>query len=71
MCNKQIYQIEKVWGTYHAIARIITPQLIAFKNWDKHDYLHSHDDIESWDSTIKKMIEAFELQSKYCTDFTS
>ena len=49
MCKEETFPVEEVWGTYHAIARMILPRLKAFKLLDKHGLPVDFDDMESWD----------------------
>ena len=55
------YPISEVWGTYHYLAREIAPRLKAFKAHKKHGWPEDFENLEDWNKTIQKMIEAFEL----------
>ena len=71
MCKEETFPVEEVWGSYHAIARMILPRLKAFKLLDKHGLPVDFDDMESWDNAIQKMIDAFELLSLNHSAFTT
>ena len=43
------------------MARLIVPRLQAFKQLDKHGYPEDFSDMRTWNNTIQKMIDAFEL----------
>ena len=55
------YPIEEIWNTDNALAQLIVPRLQAFKELDKHGYPPECKDMREWNSTIQKMIDAFEL----------
>ena len=55
------YPISEVWGTYHYLAREISPRLKAFKALDKHGWPEDFESQEGWNKAIQKMIDAFEL----------
>ena len=59
--HKHDFPIEEIWGTYHSLARLIEPRLQAFKALDKHGYAPGFNNIQEWNKTIQKMIDAFEL----------
>lgn len=58
---KYDYPIEDVWNTYHLLAQCIVPRLQAFKALDKHGFCPDFRDMQEWNNTIQKMIDAFEL----------
>ena len=43
------------------MAQLIVPRLQAFKTLDKHGYPSDFTDMRTWNNTIQKMINAFEL----------
>ena len=55
------YPIEEIWNTDNALAQLIVPRLQAFKELDKHGCPQDFKDMREWNSTIQKMIDAFEL----------
>ncbi len=59
--HKHDYPIEEVWNTDNVLAQFIAPRLQAFKELDKHGYPPECKDMREWNSTIQKMIDAFEL----------
>ena len=67
--HKHDYLETEVWNTYHYLAQLIVPRLLAFKALDKHGYPPDFDDMRKWNNTIQKMIDAFELM-KYNTSFS-
>ena len=58
------YPIEEIWNTDNALAQLIVPRLQAFKELDKHGYPPECKDMREWNSTIQKMIDAFEILSR-------
>jgi hypothetical protein len=66
---KHDYPIDEVWGTYHYLAQLIAPRLMAFKALDKHGYPPDFDDMRKWNKTIQMMADAFELL-KYAASYT-
>ncbi len=58
---KHDYPIEEVWNTYHYLAQLIAPRLMAFKALDKYGYCPAFKDVREWNNAIQKMIDAFEL----------
>lgn len=59
--HKHDYPIDKIWNTNNTLARLIVPRLQAFKQLDKHVYPKDFSDMRTWNNTIQKMIDAFEL----------
>ena len=59
--HKHDYPIEEIWNTDNTLARLIVPRLRAFKQLDKHGYPPDFNDMRTWNNTIQKMIDAFEL----------
>ena len=59
--HKHDFPIDKIWNTDNALAQLIVPRLQAFKALDKHGYPSDFSDMHTWDNTIQKMINAFEL----------
>lgn len=59
----------EVWNTYHYLAQLITPRLIAFKALDKHGHCPAFKDMREWNNAIQKMIDAFELM-EYNSSFS-
>jgi hypothetical protein len=66
---KHDYPIDEVWGTYHYLAQLIAPRLMAFKALDKYGYCPAFKDMREWNNAIQKMIDAFELL-KYAASYT-
>lgn len=66
---KHDYPIDEVWGTYHYLAQLIAPRLMAFKALDKYGYCPAFKDMREWNNAIQKMIDAFELM-KYDSSFS-
>ena len=66
---KHDYPIDEVWGTYHYLAQLIAPRLMAFKALDKYGYCPAFKDMREWNDAIQKMIDAFELM-KYATTYS-
>ena len=66
---KHDYPIEEVWCTYHYLAQLIAPRLMAFKALDKYGYCPAYKDMREWNNAIQKMIDAFELM-KYDSSFS-
>jgi len=66
---KHDYPIDEVWGTYHYLAQLIAPRLMAFKALDKYGYCPAFKDMHEWNNAIQKMIDAFELM-KYDSSFS-
>ncbi len=67
--HKNDFPIEEVWGTYHTLSQLIVPRLLAFKALEKHGRPADFKDIQEWNNTIQKMIDAFELM-KYATTYS-
>ena len=59
--NKADFPIEEVWNTDNALAQLIVPRLLAFKELDKHGCPDDFKDMHEWNNTIQKMVDAFEL----------
>lgn len=59
--HKHDYPVEEIWKTHEMLAREIAPRLRAFKALDKHGYAPEMNNMEQWNDTIQKMIDAFEL----------
>ena len=59
--HKHDYPIDEIWNTNNTLARLIVPRLQAFKQLDKHGYPSNFSDMRTWNKTIQKMIDAFEL----------
>ena len=59
--HKHDYPIEEIWNTDNTLARLIVPRLQAFKQLDKHGYPSNFSDMRTWNNTIQKMIDAFDL----------
>lgn len=59
--HKHDYPIDEIWNTNNTLARLIVPRLQAFKQLDKHGYPGDFSDMRTWNKTIQKMIDAFEL----------
>ena len=58
------YPIEEIWNTERTLASLITPRLRAFKAVDKHGFPPSMHNMRQWNSTIQKMVDAFDLLSE-------
>lgn len=58
---KHDFPIGEVCGTYHVLAKLISPRLMSFKALDKNGYAPGLHDINEWNKVIQKMIDAFEL----------
>ena len=58
---KHDFSIDDIWNTDNALAQLIVPRLQAFKALDKHGYPEDCSDMRTWNNTIQKMIDAFEL----------
>ena len=58
---KKDYPIEEVWNTNNALAQLIVPRLLAFKELDKHGCPSDFKDMREWNNAIQKMADAFEL----------
>lgn len=58
---KHDFPIDEIWNTDNTLARLIAPRLQAFKQLDKHGYPGDFSDMRTWNKTIQKMIDAFEL----------
>lgn len=58
---KKDFPIEEVWNTNNALAQLIVPRLLAFKELDKHGCPPDFKDMREWNNTIQKMADAFEL----------
>lgn len=71
MHEKEEFTIEEVWGRYHSMARIITPRLMRAKIWINIAILLTMTTWRIGTAQSKKMIEAYELLSKYHSDFSS
>lgn len=59
--HKHDFPIDEIWNTDNALAQLIVPRLQAFKALDKHGYPEDFSDMRTWNNTIQKMIDAFEL----------
>jgi hypothetical protein len=59
--HKHDFPIDEIWNTDNALAQLIVPRLQAFKALDKHGYPSDCTDMRTWNNTIQKMINAFEL----------
>lgn len=59
--HKHDFPIDEIWNTDNALAQLIVPRLQAFKALDKHGYPSDFTDMRTWNNTIQKMINAFEL----------
>lgn len=59
--HKHDFPIDEIWNTDNTLARLIVPRLQAFKQLDKHGYPADFNDMRTWNNTIQKMIDAFEL----------
>lgn len=59
--HKYDFPIDEIWNTDNALARLIVPRLQAFKALEKHGYPPDFCDMRTWNNTIQKMIDAFEL----------
>ena len=59
--HKHDFPIDEIWNTDNALAQLIVPRLQAFKAIDKHGYPSDISDMHTWNNTIQKMINAFEL----------
>mgnify|MGYP003450184970 FL=1 len=59
--HKHDFPIDEIWNTDNALAQLIVPRLQAFKTLDKHGYPSDFTDMRTWNNTIQKMINAFEL----------
>lgn len=59
--HKHDFPEDEIWNTYHIIARLIVPRLKAFKEYQKHGCCPSMKDMDEWNKTIQKMIDAFEI----------
>lgn len=59
--HKHDFPIDEIWNTDNALAQLIVPRLQAFKALDKHGYPSDFSDMHTWNNTIQKMINAFEL----------
>lgn len=60
--HKHDYNVGEIWCTYTYIAKDITPRLRAFRSLDKHGVPGiGNMEMRQWNSTIDKMIRAFEL----------
>ena len=59
--HKHDFPIDEIWNTDNALAQLIIPRLQAFKALDKHGYPSDFSDMHTWNNTIQKMINAFEL----------
>lgn len=59
--HKHDFPIDEIWNTDNTLARLIVPRLQAFKQLDKHGYPEDFSDMRTWNNTIQKMIDAFEL----------
>ena len=62
--HKHDYPIGEIWGTYHTLAQLIVPRLIAFKSHDKQGYPPDLKGMSEWNAVIQKMINAFELMKE-------
>lgn len=62
--HKHDYPIEEIWNTYYVLSQLILPRLKAFKALDKHGHPADFKDITQWNTTIQKMIDAFELMAR-------
>ena len=59
--HKHDFPIDEIWNTDNILAQLIVPRLQAFKAIDKHGYPSDFSDMHTWNNTIQKMINAFEL----------
>ena len=59
--HKHDFSIDEIWNTNNTLARLIVPRLQAFKQLDKDGYPGDFSDMRTWNKTIQKMIDAFEL----------
>lgn len=59
--HKNDFPIEDVWGTYHVLAKLIVPRLLAFKALNKHGKPADFENMREWNNAIQKMADAFEL----------
>lgn len=59
--HKHDFPTDEIWNTDNALAQLIVPRLQAFKALDKHGYPSDFSDMHTWNNTIQKMINAFEL----------
>ena len=59
--HKHDFPIDEIWNTDNTLARLIIPRLQAFKQLDKHGYPADFNDMRTWNNTIQKMIDSFEL----------
>ena len=67
--HKHDYLETEVWNTYHYLAQLIVPRLLAFKALDKYGYPPDFDDMRKWNKAIQMMADAFELL-KYAASYT-
>ena len=59
--HKHDFSIDEIWNTENALARLIVPRLQAFKQLYKYGYPEDFNDMRTWNNTIQKMIDAFDL----------
>ena len=62
--HRHDFPIEEIWNTENAIAAFIVPRLKAFKDLRKHGFPPEVNNEQLWNSTIRKMIDAFEILSR-------
>ena len=62
--HRHDFPIEEIWNTENAIAAFITPRLKAFKDLKKHGFPPEMNSKRQWNSSIQKMIDAFEILSR-------
>lgn len=58
------FPIEEIWNTECILASLIAPRLRAFKALNKHGFPPDMHNMRQWNSTIQKMIDAFDLLSE-------
>ena len=62
--HRHDFPIEEIWNTENAIAAFIAPRLKAFKDLKKHGFPQEMNSKRQWNSSIQKMIDAFEILSR-------
>lgn len=55
------FPIEEIWNTETTIAAFVAPRLKAFKSLKKHGFPSEMNNERQWNSTIQKIIDAFEI----------
>lgn len=58
---KFTFSTKEIWGIYAFIANYIVQALQAYKDHDKAGIPYGFEEMDEWNATIQKMIDAFDI----------